>query len=283
MNPLHKSPILVLGPKGYLGSAFCIYLQATQRDYAAESWRFSHQDDLSPLHDMLSYYNPKLVINCIAYIPQPTVDACKDHPDRTIQTNIIFPLLLAKACERRGVPLMHLSTGCLYDEQNVYRESDMPTRGWPGNCGCYVGGKLMAEKYVTNYRRGYVLRLRLPFDHLDSKRNYLSKLANFSRVYDHVNSLTHRGDFVRAAIELFEKQAPFGIYHLTNPGFVSAAEVIEKMIAHKLIGHLPQIVKSETTGCKLATDKLSELGIAMRPVKEALDDALTNWQKAKDV
>ena len=46
--------------------------------------------------------------------------------------------------------------------------------------------------------RGYLWRLRIPFDEFDNPRNYLSKVQNYAKVYDNVNSISHRGDFVSA-------------------------------------------------------------------------------------
>ena len=68
--------------------------------------------------------------------------------------------------------------------------------------------------------------MRIPFDQFDNPRNYLSKVQNYPKVYDNVNSLSHRGDFVAACLDLWQKRAPFGTYNLTNPGFVSTRQVV---------------------------------------------------------
>ena len=58
-------------------------------------------------------------------------------------------------------------------------------------------------------------------------RNYLSKVQRYEKVYDNVNSISHRGDFVRACLDLWERRAPFGIYNVTNPGFVTTRQVVD--------------------------------------------------------
>ena len=75
--------------------------------------------------------------------------------------------------------------------------------------------------------QNYIWRLRIPFDQFDNPRNYLSKLQNYPKVYENVNSLSHRADFVAACLELWQRRAPFGIYNVTNPGFVTSAQVVE--------------------------------------------------------
>ncbi len=69
--------------------------------------------------------------------------------------------------------------------------------------------------------------MRIPFDQFDNPRNYLSKLQSYAKVYENVNSLSHRGDFVAACLELWRRRAPFGIYNVTNPGFVTSRQVVE--------------------------------------------------------
>ena len=58
---------------------------------------------------------------------------------------------------------------------------------------------------------------------MDNPRNYLSKIQRYAKVYDNVNSISHRGDFVHACLELWDRRAPFGAYNITNPGFVTTS------------------------------------------------------------
>ena len=46
-------------------------------------------------------------------------------------------------------------------------------------------------------------------------------------MYDNVNSISHRADFVKACLDLWKRRAPFGIYNVTNPGFVTTRHVVE--------------------------------------------------------
>ncbi len=223
---------------------------------------------------------PELVINAAAFIPSPTVDACNTHKEQTIQGNVLWPQLLGMVCENTGVPLMHLSTGCLFDEQREYTETDTPTRGWDGYCGFYVGTKLLAETNVSFHSHHYILRLRLPFDEFDHPRNYLSKLASFETVYDHVNSLTHRGDFAKWAIDLWTVSAPYGTYHCVNTGQIFAIETVSDMAYKGIIPpEMPHIVKSpDTTGARLSNAKLVSAIGPVRGVHEAVADAIENWK-----
>ena len=223
-----------------------------------------------------------LVVNCAAYIPPSgRVVDCEKNKQKTIEGNILFPQMVAQVCDLGGVPLMHISTGCLFDESKEWEETDEPTRGWNGYCGMYVGSKLLAERLVIEWANAYVLRVRLPFDEINHPRNYLSKLASFPVVFDHVNSLTHRGDFAKAALDLAESPAPFGIYHMVNPGRLSAEFIVKRLWAAGIIDRLPPIAESpESKGTLLSTKKLLATGVKIRPVEEAFEHALDNWRKS---
>lgn len=265
---------LIYGSTGYIGSALVAecerrgiyHIAGDRNDVAAE---------IGSLDDRW------VVVNCAAFVPLPTVDECKNHPHETIMGNVALPSLLAQECERQNIPLVHYSTGCLYNEKKEYTEDDAPTRGFRGYCGFYVGTKIVAEEAVKRYEKHYILRIRLPFDELDKPRNYISKLASFSTVYPHTNSLSHRCDIVKATLDLCEMKAAFGTYNLVNPGYMTSAETVGRMMQAGIITKEPDFKECHgTTGCKLSTEKLLAAGIKIRDVHDALDDSIKNWKSA---
>jgi dTDP-4-dehydrorhamnose reductase len=134
-----------------------------------------------------------------------------------------------------------------------------------------------------------VWRLRIPFDDEDNARNYLSKIQRYSKVYDNVNSLSHRGDFARACLDLWELKAPFGTYNVTNPGFVTTRQVVQMIQRIRK----PQrtfeywadddefyrtAAQTPRSNCVLDVAKLLATGVSLRPVANALEDSLANWK-----
>ena len=134
-----------------------------------------------------------------------------------------------------------------------------------------------------------VWRLRIPFDEFDSPRNSLSKLQRYPKVYDNINSFSHRDDFVRACLDLWGRRAPFGIYNVTNPGAISTRRIIG-LIERILKPARPfeffsdnaesyqSGVKAPRSNCILETTKLLAAGVRMRPVEEAMEHALQDWK-----
>ena len=267
--------ILIFGRNGYMGSAI-----SKECERRGLSYCNGIRVGMGHVTDQIDRIEATLCINAAAFIPNPSVDACKDHKDKTICGNLIWPHILAEACYLRDIPIMHLSTGCLFDEQREYTEYEPTTRGWDGYCGFYVGTKKLAEGTVSCYWRHYILRLRLPFDEVDHPRNYLTKLTKFDKVFEHVNSLTHRGDFAKWALDLWEKKAPFGTYHCVNSGQISAKALTMNLAMNGLIPSMPQFaVSPDTTGAWLSNAKLAAAIGPVRSVHEAVAESISNWRK----
>jgi UDP-glucose 4,6-dehydratase len=128
----------------------------------------------------------------------------------------------------------------------------------------------------------------MPFDEFDEPKNYLSKLLHYPRLYDNFNSLSHRGDFARACLDLWERRAPFGTYNVTNPGFVSTRQVaglLQKFLKptrdFEFFASDEEFyrigVKAPRSNCVLDVSKLLGAGAKMRPVEEALAEAIKHW------
>ncbi len=114
------------------------------------------------------------------------------------------------------------------DDGRGFTEEDPPNFSFrQDNCSFYSGTKALGEEVLADAEQCYIWRLRIPFSHVDSPRNYLSKVMRYDTLLEAENSLSNLPEFVAAAIDCFEKQIPFGTYNLTNPGSVTTSEVVE--------------------------------------------------------
>jgi nucleoside-diphosphate-sugar epimerase len=175
-----------------------------------------------------------------------------------------------------------------------FTESDAPNFSFRSPpCSFYSGTKALAEEVLQEYDNCYVWRLRIPFDEFDHPRNFLSKLQHYPRIYNNVNSLSHRGDFVRACLDLWDKRAPFGVYNVTNPGAVTTRCVVEQLQRVLKPARTFDFWKNDSefyakgakaprSNCILDSSKLLTAGVRMRPVEHALSDALQNWHPTAD-
>jgi len=313
--------ILLLGASGYIGEAFARELQRRKCPFTPVSRRDVDYTRFDVLTEFLKKNKPEFIVNAAGYTGKPNVDACEIAKADTLAGNTLLPQTIAHACAAVGIPWGHVSSGCIYSGAKVtvsgqtraekdmnkpelralvekspqavrgYTETDTPNFSFrDGPCSFYSGTKAQGEEAIAGIGQSYVWRLRIPFDEFDGARNYLSKVQRYTKVYDNVNSISHRADYVRACLDLFERRAPFGAYNVTNPGFVTTRQVVEmiqKILKPKRKFEFWQndkefyrvAAKTPRSNCVLDVSKLLATGVKIRPVIEAIEDSLQNWKR----
>ena len=146
--------------------------------------------------------------------------------------NIVLPGVIRDVCERRELPWGHDSSGCIYTDSRSdgggFCESDAPNFTFRhNNCSFYSGCKALGEELLKETDNRYVWRLRIPFNHVDSSRNYLSKLMRYTRLLDVRISLSHLDEFVEACLDCWQNRLDMGIYNLTCTGSITTREIVE--------------------------------------------------------
>ena len=315
--------ILLLGASGYIGEAFAKELQRRKKDFLPLSRKQTDYTRFEVLLEFLKSKKPEFVVNSAGYTGKPNVDACEVAKADTLAGNTLLPQTIAHACAAAGIPWGHVSSGCIFSGAKIvengqakiekdmtrpeahanvektpekirgFTETDTPNfsfRDLP--CSFYSGSKALGEEAISGIGQSYIWRLRIPFDEFDNARNYLSKIQRYSKVYDNVNSISHRADFVQACLDLWEKRAPYGIYNVTNQGFVTTRQVVamvEKILKPnrkfefwKDDGEFyRQAAKTPRSNCVMDVSKLLAAGVKMRDVHEALENSLKNWVSEK--
>jgi dTDP-4-dehydrorhamnose reductase len=312
--------ILLLGGTGYIGQAFIHELERRGADFRVLSRRELDYTRFDVLLPFLRFARPEFLINAAGYTGKPNVDACELDKAGTIAGNVLLPQTIAHACAVAEIPWGHVSSGCIYAGAKIpapsgwqavkdltrneahalveghpesirgFTEDDTPNfsfRDLP--CSFYSGTKAQGEEAMAGLGRSYIWRLRIPFDEVDNPRNYLSKVQNYPKVYDNVNSISHCADFVRACLDLWAVRAPFGTYNVTNPGFVTTRQVIgliqEILKPNRAFEFWADdeefyrvAAKTPRSNCVLDVTKLLAAGVKIRPVREALEESLHHWK-----
>ena len=269
--------ILLLGSNGYVGTEFKRQLDSCVT--------ISHIDivDENFLREFLLDNPIEFVINCAGYVGNPNVDACETQREETFDGNVLFPLMVQRACSGL-VALGHVSTGCIYNELDPenpgkeYTELDKPNFDFSsGNSSFYSGTKSLAEKLLMeNSEDLYIWRLRMPFESVPHKKNLLTKLPNYTTVVKAKNSISRLSDFVRCCIESYEKRIPFGIYNVTNGGHVYFPDLcrrIDNSIKRKYVtvDEISEMFVVPRSNCILSNSKLLDTGIEMDDVHTAIE------------
>src|SRR6266446_2977211 len=312
--------IILLGASGYIGQAFARALQERGEPFKPLARKEVDYTRYEVLLEFLRNNRPAFLINAAGYTGKPNVDACENAKADTLAGNTLLPQTIAHACLVTGTPWGHVSSGCIFSGAKVtqgatgrvekdlskpelrelaeknplaihgYSETDEPNftfRQLP--CSFYSGTKALAEETISGPGQSYIWRLRIPIDKWDNSSNYLTKIQRYPKVYDYVNSISPRADFVRARLDLWECRAPFGTYNVTNPGFVTTRQVV-KLIQQALKPNRPfefwqddaefyrVAAKTPRSNCVLDVSKLLATGVKLRPVHEAIEASLRDWK-----
>jgi dTDP-4-dehydrorhamnose reductase len=288
--------IILLGGSGYVGQAYQQLL--AQKGISFRNLRRADLDysDAPTLTAFLRETRPSFLINAAGYTGKPNVDACELHKAECLFGNAVLPGRIAAACAAAGVPWGHVSSGCIFTgarpDGSGFTETDTPNFTFRrDNCSFYSGTKALGEETLAGAPDVFIWRLRIPFDHRDSPRNYLTKLMRYERLLEAANSISQLHEFVAATFACWEKRIPFGTYNVTNPGHVTTREVVDLILKSGVHPKAYQFFNDETefmrlaaktprSNCVMSSAKLADTGITLTPVRDAIRQALAQWQRA---
>lgn len=288
--------IYLLGGSGYVGQAYQALL--TQKGLPFRNLKRSEVNYADPatLTAALRADKPVFLINAAGYTGKPNVDACELHRAECLDGNAVLPGRIAEACAAAGVPWGHVSSGCIYTgarpDGSGFTETDTPNFTFrQNNCSFYSGTKALGEEVLAGTPDVFVWRLRIPFDHRESPRNYLTKLMRYPRLLEATNSISQLQEFVAATFACWEKRVPFGTYNVTNPGQVTTRQVVDHILKSGVLIKDYVFFKDETefmhlaaktprSNCVMDSAKLASVGIQMTEVHEAISRDLSRWQRA---
>lgn len=286
--------ILLLGGNGYVGSAFRELFDRLAVPYRNVARSHTDYSQLAILKKLIGETSPSFLINAAGYTGKPNVDACEQHKSECLMGNAVLPGIIGQACESADLPWGHVSSGCIYSgsrsDGSGFNEDDVPNFSFrTNNSSFYSGTKALGEECLAGYSNAYIWRLRIPFNHVDGPRNYLSKLQRYDRLLDATNSISHLDEFASACWQSWEKRIPYGTYNVTNTGAVTTREVVT-LIKNILkldkqftfFGSeeefMERAAKTPRSNCTMDNSKILSTGVRISHVEEALEKSLRGWR-----
>ncbi|MCA9057751.1 MAG: sugar nucleotide-binding protein [Planctomycetaceae bacterium] len=286
--------IAILGARGFVGQA--VLQQAVRAGLDARPVARTEVDytRASELTGFLRDVRPQFLINAAGYTGRPNVDACELHKAECLAGNGVLPGVIREVCEDLQIPWGHVSSGCIFTgskpDGSGFTEEDPPNFSFrQDNCSFYSGCKALGEEVLQGAERCYIWRLRIPFNHIDGPRNYLSKLMRYDTLLQATNSLSHLDEFAAACVACITGEVEYGTYNLTNPGAVTTSEVVDLIRKHGLTDKAFRFFDSEDqfmqlaaktprSNCVLDSSKAIRAGLPLSSVHDALEKALREWQ-----
>lgn len=251
------------------------------------------------LDTMLGFHQPDVIINCIGKTGRPNVDWCESHKEETASANTALPILLAQVCEKRGIHLVHIGSGCIFFGQSPNIAYSGPSGapgvsydlGWTEEDFANPKSFYSKTKYATDLALGGMknvatLRIRMPISDRNTQRNFINKIREYKQLIDIPNSVTFMDDLVKAIDWVVTKQKT-GIYHVVNPQPLSAARVMNEFKKYRsehsfeIIDEatLDKLTTAKRSNCILNGNKLRDEGFFMTPSEEALKKCMEKYIK----
>ena len=277
---------LIFG-KGYLGTSF-----AASPFFKGSLLSGADITNKAKVREEVLRYRPRVVINCAG---KTSLEWCRDNKMEALEVNVAGPFFILQACAELGIPLVHMSSGCIYEGEGIkgrgFSEKDTPDP----KC-FYSRSKALADELLmqVQYPRLLILRLRQPFSGAPDPRNLITKILSYQKLITSPNSMTYVPDLISATAFLLKKNQ-YGIFNVCNEGFISPYEIA--IIAKKLLGiekKYTPISKDELDVLNAKNNrehrvdtllnivKLRAAGFKMPKVKKRVVDALKNYKYPPD-
>jgi dTDP-4-dehydrorhamnose reductase len=314
--------ILLLGASGYFGHAFAAELRRRGHSFIPLTRKAFDYTRFDYLFDYLRNMRPAFLINAAGYSCRAEEDGLEASREKAMVANAMLPQMIARVCLMTKTPWGHVSSGSIYCGAKIlehgkarverdlsrpavrelfereperfegFNELDEPNYSFRcPPCSFHSGTKALAEEAIRDIGQSYLWRPRLAFSDQEEPSNYLRQFQRDARPCDTIESLSHIGDCVRACLDLWELQAPFGIYNVTNPGAITTRHLAEMM---QRILKIPRPLefrpepeeparaggKAPQSHCVLDVSKLLAAGVKMRGLRDALEDSLNKARLA---
>jgi dTDP-4-dehydrorhamnose reductase len=278
--------VLVIGATGQLGRELVARLPAEAA--IAPDRRTLDLLDPAAIAAVLEAERPEIVVNCAA---DNRVDALESEPAAAFRTNAEAVGALARATDRAGAFLVHLSTDYVFDGR---AREPYPETAPPSPLGIYAGSKVEGERLCAAHaRRHAIVRVAGLYAAGGSRGkggSFVDRVLAQARrgeplrvVDDQVTAPTWAADVAAALLRLFPRwiadDAPPGVYHVTNAGACSWWEFARAALAEAGVAAEVTPVSTAAFGARarrpaysvLANARLAALGEPpLRPWRDAL-------------
>ncbi|MDO8838149.1 MAG: dTDP-4-dehydrorhamnose reductase [Parvibaculum sp.] len=288
--------LLVTGAGGQIGTK--LIARAAAHGFAAIGTTRAELDitDRAAIDAAIASLKPDIVINAAAWT---AVDRAESEPDLAHEINAHAPGLLGAACDRAGIPLLHISTDYVFDGSAArpWREEDPLAP-----LGVYGKSKAEGEAALRRATENHII-LRTAWVFSPCGSNFVKTMLRLAAERDELTVVDDQKGSPSSAIDIarvlltlarlsLDRQVageapPRGTWHFCNAGVTSWYEFARAIMAGAAARGAPSArVRPIPTSAyptparrpensALDCTKLThDFGIVPRPWTEALDDVL---------
>jgi dTDP-4-dehydrorhamnose reductase len=286
-----RKTIFITGANGLLGQKLCrdfsssykIITTDLQPDNLVSFPNLSYETlditDRRSLEFHVRFYKPKVVINAAAY---SDVDGCETNQTQAWAANVGGVKNLARACQKHGAKLVHLSTDYIFDGENGPYSEDDP----PHPVSFYGETKLESEKVVQESGIDFIIvRTNVLYGFgKNVKKNFLlwllEKLSageKLNIVDDQLNNPTLADNLSECILEMVERNLS-GIFHIGGAEYLSRYDFALK-VADVFGFKEAEITPIKTDSLKQKAKRPSKGGLKILKAQGILKTRLLNMKE----
>ena len=292
---------IVYGWNGWIGGQLLQILDQLHMEYKTG---MSRLENIADVEHEIEIYKPTHVITfagrtsgtigdkeytTIDYLEQPGKFA------ENVRDNLFAPISLANLARKHGFHLTYLGTGCIFQfdeahpfgkEINGFDENALPN--------FFGSGYSVVKGYTDQLMHMYEdcvlnVRIRMPITGDYAKRNFITKILNYSKICSVPNSMTVLPELLPLLVDMIQKSTT-GTINLTNPGLISHNEVLELYRDHVnpdfkwdnfSIEEQNAILAAGRSNNYLDTTRLSTLYPQVRHIKDAIRELMVEMKNVE--
>lgn len=284
--------------KGWISGFFTAELEKRNIKYIVGNARV---DDDEALEKEICDLEPTNIVSCIGRTHGPSIpniDYLEGNTHVNLKDNLYAPLNLAFICQKKGIHLTYIGTGCIFEYDDLHLEpgdgkkcvgfSEKDNANFFGSSYSIVKG--FTDRIFKKFENDALnVRIRMPISKYDHPRNFITKILGYKKLINVQNSMTVLDDWVPALIDLAIDKVT-GTINATNPQTISHNEIMEyykKYVDpnHKWenfnIEEQDKILAARRSNNFLETAKIESLAQTkdIPNINESIEKTLKNWIK----
>jgi dTDP-4-dehydrorhamnose reductase len=191
--------------------------------------------------------------------------------------------------------MIHIGSGCIFFGQSpninqsildpkIIHDNGWKEKDFANPKSFYSKTKYSCDLAIGDLDNVTILRIRMPISTKNNQRNLLNKLRGYQNVINIPNSVTFVDDLVRCIRYVADRRLT-GIFHVTNPEPLTAADVMKEysryVTNHKFNiiseADLDKLTLAKRSNCILDSSKLNAAGFFLNSTKEALEECMVQY------
>lgn len=274
--------IIITGSKGQLGQAISEW-SASYPNFRLIECDVDEVDitDAKQLNDFLLKHPADFLVNCAAYT---AVDDAEDDVEMAMKVNAHAVNLIAEACNKYNIRLIHVSTDYVFDGTN--HKPYLPTDA-TSPVSVYGRSKLDGEiNLAYTAKNAIIIRTSWLYSHVG--KNFVKTILKFAAergklkvVSDQVGTPTYAPDIAKAILEIIENYPDFSgvkTYHYSNEGVASWYDFAYAAVEFAGINCTIDAVNSDAFPTKAKRPFYSVLD--KNSFKEDFDQSIPYWKES---